>query len=322
MLLQALTKPIAVLMILLLVVLASSIAYIIFLGGEKPALNMAVEFNDHSAVAWIALANGWFRENNIDIKNLTMLQTGLEVATAMARGDIPIAWVCLGPAVVMYARGVPIKVLAMTHLNGYAIVVRPEIDSVKGLNSRKIASPGPGSPAWLLLHMAIDKYNLSDLEILQMPPYMALNALLTGQVDGASLPEHYVSLAESKGMRVLIRSQDLWPSMPGSVLVVREDFLREHPDIGLKLVEITVRGTEYINENFSNAVEIVAEKLNVPYDVIYRSMKNLNYTYTIDLGEVQKYIDLLVKYGAIEKPVKAEDLVDLTYLERVLSGRG
>lgn len=285
---------------------------------ELTNINMAVEFNDHSAAAWIALDKGWLKEEDINVSNLMVFQTGLDLATAMARGDVPVAWVCVAPAMVIYTSGVPVKIVAMTHLHGYAIVARPEINDVSELSGKVVTSMGPGSPTWLLLKLIIDTYNLSNVNIKKMNPFISLSALLTGQVDAAALPEHYASLAESKGMKVLVRSQDIWPNMPGSALVVREDFLKSHPDIVLKLVEVTVRSTRYINENFDEAARIVANRLNVSYEVMLKSMKNLNYTNAVDLNEVQKMIDLLVKYGAIEKSVKAEDIIDLSYLKKVL----
>ncbi|RLG87126.1 MAG: hypothetical protein DRO18_03570, partial [Thermoprotei archaeon] len=286
--------------VLLVVVLVASSIYLNLISkGELVNIGMAVEFNDHSAAAWVALDKGWFKEEGLNVSKLVVFRTGLELATAMAKGDIPVAWVCTSPAILIYSRGTPIKILAMTHLHGYAIVARPEISDVRELSGKVVASSGPGSPTWLLLKMVIDMYNLSDVEIKKMPPFMSLNALLTGQIDAASLPEHYVSLAESKGMRVLIRSQDIWPNMPGSALVVREDFLKGHPDIVLKLIKVTVKSTKYINKNLNESARIVAKRLNVPYDVMLRSMKNLRYTYVIDKDEIQKLINLLVKYGVI-----------------------
>ncbi len=304
---------------LLTTTLAVSVAYPnIVSKSELVSAGMAVEFNDHSAAAWVALDKGWFKEEGLNVSKLVVFRTGLELATAMARGDLSIAWVCVSPAILIYSRGTPVKILAMTHLHGYAIVVRPEISEVRELSGKVVASSGPGSPTWLLLKLVIDSYNLSDVTIKNMPPFISLNALLTGQIDAASLPEHYVSLAESKGMKVLIRSQDVWPEMPGSALVVREDFLKNHPDIALELVKVTVRSINYINENLNESARIVAERLNVSYDVVLESMKNLKYTYVTDVGEVQRLIDMLVKYGVIDDEVRAEDVVDLSYLRKIL----
>jgi len=284
---------------------------------ESRNIAMAIEFNDHSAAAWIALSKDWFKDVGINVSKLITFRTGLELAAAMARGDIPIAWACLGPIIVLKSKGVPIKVLSMAHLHGYAIVARPHIRMAKDLNGKVVATPGPGSPCWLLLKIVEEQYNLS-LNIKKIPPYEALNMLLSRQVDAAAIPEHYVSLAESQGMKVLIRSQNIWPKMPGSVIAVREEFLRSHPDIVKNIIKITLKSINYINSEFNESVSIVASKLGIPRDVMYKSMKNLNYTWSIDIEEVQRYIDLLAKYGAIDKSFSANEILDLTLLNEIL----
>jgi len=278
-------------------------------------VGMAVEFNNHAATAWIAMEKGWFKEVGLNISSLATFRTGLELAAAITRGDIDVAWACLGPIIMAYARGVPLKVVCMAHLHGYAIVSRPKYERMEDLNGKIIACPGPGSPCWLLLKIVMDKYGI-QAKVKKMPPHIALNALISGQVDAAALPEHYVTLAKLKGMRVLVRSQDVWPNMPGSVLAVKKEFLEEHPEVVEKLVRVTVKALNYINSNFKDAAMIIAKKLNIPYDAALESMKNLQYTCEIDESEVQRYIDLMVKYGAISKPFNATELIDKQFLKQ------
>jgi len=308
-------RSLAILLVFVTVSLVSgAYLYASLRSGKSASISMAVELNDHSAAAWVALRKGWFEEEGLNVTNLTTFQSGLEVATAMARGDVQVAWVCLGPALMMYSSGVPIKILAMTHLNGYAIVARPEIADVSQLSGKPVAASGPGTPTWLLLQMVIEKYNLSGVRVMKMPPYSGLNALLSGQVAAASLPEHLATIAEVSGMRVLLRSQDVWPDMPGSVLAVREDFLVSSPEAALKLVRLTAKAIDFINANFEESARIVASSLGVDEELMLRSMRNLNFTTSIDIRAVQEYADLLYKFGALESPLRVDGVVDLTYL--------
>jgi len=167
-----LQSPLAILILFVAVSLVLGAFLYASLRSERRSysVSMAVELNDHSATAWVALRKGWFEEEGLNVTDLTTFQSGLEVATAMARGDVQVAWVCLGPALMMNSSGVPIKILAMTHLNGYAIVARPEITNVSQLSGKPVATSGPGTPTWLLLHMVIEKYNLSGVRVMKMPP--------------------------------------------------------------------------------------------------------------------------------------------------------
>ena len=299
------------------VLLLSTLYYFTYILHAVENIGMAVEFNDHAAAAWVALEKKWFRDVGLNVTSLATFRTGLQLAAAITRGDIDVAWACLGPIIMAYARGVPLKIVCMAHLHGYALVAKPEYESVEDLNGKVIACPGPGSPCWLLLRMVMEKYNIEAV-VRKMSPHTALNALLSGQIDAAALPEHYVTLAKLKGMRVLVRSQSIWPTMPGSVLVVKEEFLKRNPKAVKKLVEVTVRALNYINKHFEDSARIVAKKLNIPYEAALESMRYLDYTYEIDLNEVQKYINLLVKYGAIDKPFNASDIVDTRFLKEVV----
>ncbi len=281
--------------------------------GAQP-ISMAVEFNDHSAAAWVALDTGLFEETGLNVTYLETFRTGLELAAALTRGDVEVAWACLGPALLAYARGVPIKIVAGAHLHGYAIVARPGISELSELNGGLAACPGKGSPCYLLLMLVKERYGL-NVTIKKMAPHVALNAVMTGQIDAAALPEHYATLAVTRGgCRVLARSQDVWPNMPGSVLLVREELLKGRPEVVRGLVEATERATRFISEDPDLAAEIVANRLGIGYKEAKESMGYLDYTTDLNLTEIQRYIDLMVRYGCLEEPIRAEDVVDASFL--------
>ncbi len=274
---------------------------------ETPSVRFAVELNDHSAAFWIAYDKEWFKEEGINVSVKTF-STGLDLAVEMSRGDIDIALVCIGPAIVLKSRGTPIKLVAMTHSHGYALVVNNEYNDVKELDGKLVAVPGPGSPCWLLAKIIEAKYNVSFV-YRKMPPFMAVNALITGKVDAAFLPEHYATLAKKMGAKILVRSQEIWLDMPGSGIIVKEDFLRKHPGIVKKIISIIDKATKFIKENFSDAVKIVAKRLALDYGTMSESMKYLDYTTKINVSSIEKYIDLLYRFGAIDKKISIEEFV-------------
>ena len=227
-------------------------------------LSMAVEFNDHAAACWVASERGFFNEEGLDVECLKSFRTGLELAAAMARGEVDVAWVCLAPAVLMFSKGVPIKVVAATHRYGYAIVARPGLSEAPATGVA--ACPGKGSPCYLLLMIFMEERGV-NYTVKYLRPDLALNALATGQVDVAALPEHYATLAvEREGCRLLAISEELWPGMVGSVLVVRGELIEERPGLVEGLVKATAKATALIKSNLTAAAEVVAEKLGITLD--------------------------------------------------------
>ncbi len=306
--------------LMVLILAIASILIAIFLGlprasSSSVVVRFAVELNDHSSAFWVALDKGWFGKEGLRIEYKTF-STGLELAAAFSRGDVDVAIACVGPLLVAKARGVPLKLVSMMHMHGYALVVQPKYNNVLELNGKDVAIPGPGSPTWLLAKLVESKYNIS-FKVHRMPPFMATTALLSGKVDAAFIPEHYVTLAESMGAKVLLRSQDIWPTMPGSGVAVTEDFLKNHRDIVVKIVRILAKAIDYINKHPSEAAKIVAKHLATDVGIIKKSMTHLEYTTRINVQEIQKYIDYLVKYHAIEENMSALDFVDTSILGEI-----
>ncbi len=275
--------------------------------AEAADVRIAVEFNDHSAAFWVALEKGYFEEEGIKV-SYKVFSTGLELAAAIKAGDVDMAIACLGPALVIADKGYGIKLVEMLHNHGYSLVARPRISNIKDLSGATITATGPGSPTWLLLHLINDEYGL-NASIKKMKPQIAINALIAGEIDAAVLPEHYATLAVERGAKRLLSSQDIWPDMPGSGLVVTADFLRQHPDIVQKVAESLKRATDFINEHPDEAAAIVAKYLGSDTETMRESMTHLIYTNEMAEEEIQKYIDYLIEYGAITHELNATEVI-------------
>jgi len=330
-----------------LLLLAGLLAVIPF-GGcaqehqEEAPIGMAVEFTDHAACAYISQDKGWFEEEGLKLTAYENYATGMALAAALARGDIQVAYICLVPAINAYANaGVPIKVVAGTHKYGYGLVVNPEkIKTVKDLEKPdiRIGCVQVGGAVDVILHKTIDKYGLNQDKVLnhvqRMNPPQQVLAIKMGQLDAAFLPEHWATMAEEFGLRLLLTSQDVWPGMQGSVLVAKDDLINSHPEVVRKLVEVSKRATEWGNQHPQEAAEVMARqlqvtasqifpaeaagvvaKLEITPEVLLRSMGRLEYTTDIDPKLVQETIDYLVELGYIRESFRAEDILDLRYLQ-------
>ena len=329
------------------VFILSGVLFFTFFGecfSEKEIpIGMAVEFMDHAACAYISQDKGWFEEEGINFTSYESYVTGMALASALARGDIQVAYICLVPAINVYANAkVPIKIVAGTHKYGYGLVVNPDkIKSVKDLEKSdiRLGCVREGGAVDVLLHRTIDKYNLDEEKILsriqRMNPPKQVMAIKTGQLDAAFLPEQWATMAEDFGFKMLLMSQDVWPEMQGSVLVVKEELIRDHPEVVEKLVKISQKATDWINQHPQEAAEIVARQLQeaggslfpveiadiatkteITPEVLLRSMNRLEYTINIDPAVVQETIDYVTHLGYIKSSFKAEDILDLSFIKQ------
>lgn len=333
-------KRISILLLITLLVFASIVGECV--SKERTTINMAVEFVDHAACAHIARNQGWFEAEGLKVSAFENYITGMALATALGRGDINAAYICLIPAICAYANGkVPLKVVAGTHKYGYGLLVDPEkVKNVKDLENPdiRLACAREGSPVDACMHKMIDKYQLDESKIMnkvrRMPPPKVLLALKMGQLDAGFCCEQFPTMGEELGFKVLLRAQDLWPEMQGSVLIVTDDLIRDHPDVVRKLVKVTQRGTRYIHEHPEDAATIVAGELTVagkevlplkigkltaeleitPEAILKSLTTKMECTTDVDPAMVQEAIDYLAKLGYI-KSFAAEDILDLRFLK-------
>lgn len=122
--------------------------------------------------------------------------------------------------------------------------------------------------------------------------------------------------------------------MQGSVLVVKEELIRDYPEIVKKLVRVSQKATDWANQHPQEAAEVVARqlqiakgslfpintaeeagRLDITPEVLFRSMERLKYTTDINPEMVQETIDYLAKLGYIKSSFKAENILDLGFIE-------
>jgi NitT/TauT family transport system substrate-binding protein len=317
-------------------------------GGEQARhtkgkeIGVAVEFNNHAACAYGAQHRGWFREEGLMVSAYESYATGMALASALARGDIQVAYICLVPAINAYANAkVPLKIIAGTHRYGYGLVVNPfKIQSVEDLQRPgiRIGCVREGGAVDVVLHKVIDHYGLDADRILHSvqrmsPPKQGL-AITMGKLDAAFLPEHWATMAEDFGFRMLLTARDVWPEMQGSVLAVKEELIRDEPEIARGLVKVTQRATDWVNERPHEAATTMTRhmlvtgkhgfprkaadsgvRLEITPRVFLRSMPRLEYTTAIDISEVQQVIDYLYHLDYIKKAFRAEHILDLRFLK-------
>lgn len=309
---------------------------------EEPRVGMAVEFNDHAAAVYVAQDKGWFEKEGVTLSTCESYVTGMALSAGLARGDIQVAYTCLAPAINAYANAkVRIKIVAGTHRYGYGLVVDPgKIEKVRDLENPgiRIGCVREGGSVDLLLHRVIDRYGLDPHKILpriqRMNPPKQLFAVKMGRLDAAFLPEEWATLAEDFGFSMFLTAQDVWPGMQGSVLVVKEELIGANPETVRRLVKVTQKATDWVNQYPDEAATVMAKqlsftqgetlpakapqitgKIEITPRVLFRSMERIEYAADINPKMVQEIIDCMARLGYIKGRFKAQEILDLKFLK-------
>ncbi|MGD2126153.1 MAG: ABC transporter substrate-binding protein [Desulfobacteraceae bacterium] len=309
--------------------------------SRNPEVRMAVEFTDHAACAYIAKEKNWFEDEGLHVSAYENYMTGMALAAALARGEISVACICLVPAVNAFANGkVPIRIVAGTHKHGYGLVVNPA--KIKDLHDLakpavRIGCVRVGGAADMMLQKMMEQYHLDKASILgnvrRMNPPKQVLALRSGQLDAAFLPEQWATMGEDLGHEMALRSQDLWPDMQGSVLVVRKELIEDHPERVQKLVKVFTKATAWLNRHRWRASILVArhlsatqmnllprkaavcaENLAITPQIIRQSMDRMVFTTRISPTGVQDVIAFMSRLGYIRESFQAQDILNLRFL--------
>ncbi len=330
----------------LVLILLAGLLLLVPVGGcdnqEETPIGMAVEFMDHAACAYIAQDMGWYEEESLNLAAYDSYVTGMALAAALGRDEVGVAYICLIPAINVYANaGVPIKIVAGTHKYGYGLVVNPDkIQTVSDLENPeiRIGCVREGGAVDVLLHKTMDEYGLNESSVIdniqRMNPAQIVLSIGTGQLDAAFLPEQWATMAEDYGFEMLLMSQDIWPDMQGSVLVVKQDLIDNHPEIVERLVMVSQRATDWANDNMAEAAEVMRRQLQIAgndilpgalgdsdgnieitTEALLRSMQRLDYDLSIDPDVVQQTIDYLFELGYITESFDASEILDLRFID-------
>jgi NitT/TauT family transport system substrate-binding protein len=247
-------------------------------GGDAPAastdkgpateLRLGYFPNVTHAAALVGLGKGLFSKELGDTKLVpTKFNAGPEAVGALLGGSLDASFIGSGPAINAYAKsnGEAVRLIAGTTSGGAQLVVRPTVTKPADLIGKTVVTPQLGNTQdvslkkWLAEQKLTGKVKVTNLENAQ-----TLDAFKDGSVDAAWLPEPWSSrLVLDAGAKVLLDEASLWPDgkFPTTVLIVRTQFLQEHPETVKALLSGLVASIDFCTTSTADAKTVVNDQL-------------------------------------------------------------
>ena len=285
---------------------------------------------------FIARDKGYFKDEGLDVelvkvedpkdrfaalsgKQLDGLVTTLDTSTLYWRSETPF-----------------VSILGLDESSGGdGILVRKDqnIASLKDLKGKKIGV-NVGSVSHFLLDYMLQQNSLTDADVslVKMKQGDVPAALIAGQIDaGVTWEPHLSKAAKDPSVAILATSKDT-PGLIVDTLVLRKDVISANQGVGSKLSRAWNKAVEYQKANGDDAASIMQKGLGgfyeKPDDIkadlagakLFDKTRNLEFFggsgNGTALSTVKFAIDLWTKQGQITTPVKPEDLVDGSFLEK------
>lgn len=286
------------------------------------------------ASALIGINDGLFAQKlgpNVNLTTQPFTQ-GTEEVTALLSGQLDAAYLGPNPALNAWQKsgGKAIKIVSGSASGGTSMVVKPEIHTAEELRGKTVADPALGGTPDVSLRNWLARSGLTtntqgggDVSIKPTSPESAIvQQFLTGQIAGAiaSAPVD-VQMIKAGGVR-------LW-SDPGTitVLVVRQDFLNDHPDAVAALVAAQVEANDKIARDpaaaaaSANAALAKALGKGLDADVLTASFQETTFTNDPGLASLHDQVNQAVAVGLL-KPLDITGLFDSRSLNQALAAAG
>jgi NitT/TauT family transport system substrate-binding protein len=227
------------------------------------------------APALIGLQEGYFKdalkEQGVSVTP-TAFNAGPDAVNALFADQLDISYIGPNPTISAYtqSKGEAIKVISGAASGGAALVVSKDIGSPADLKGKTLATPQLGNTQDVALRYWLKEQGLTtttegggDVSIKPQANADGLTAFSTGQIQGAWVPEPWVSEYVAKGAKVLVNEKDLWPDgqFVTTNIVVRSAFLQEHPDIVEAVLSGHVAALQEIQDDPQQAKQDVQASL-------------------------------------------------------------
>ncbi|MCB2306885.1 aliphatic sulfonate ABC transporter substrate-binding protein [Clostridium estertheticum] len=307
------------------------------------AVNVRVGYfpNITHAQALVGRDQGTFQKaigasNKIDWK---LFNAGPAEVEALFAGAIDIGYIGPGPAINAYVKSKgDVQIIAGATDAGAIFVSRKGIviKNLKDLSGKKIAVPQFGNTQDLTLRKILSDNGLKDktkggtVEVRQAANADILALLQKGDIDAALVPEPWGSrLIKEASANIILDYKDVFrEGKYTAVVVVRTEFLKDHPQIVEDFIKNHVATTEYINKNPDKAKEIVNKQIteltkkSIANDVLDAAFKRLTITNDPEKDSVLDFVKSSVKEGFLKSEPDTKDLFNITILNKILKENG
>jgi NitT/TauT family transport system substrate-binding protein len=246
------------------------------LASTQTVIHVGAFPNITHSQAMVGKANGWFAKAmgpnvTIDWKSFNAGPSAIE---ALYAGAIDLTYIGPNPAISGYVRsnGEALRIVAGATSGGAALVVRNDsgIQKPEDFHGKKVASPQMGNTqdvalrAWLIAHGMKSADKGGDVQVIPLANPDQLTLFVKKELDAAWAPEPWATrlIREGNG-RLFLDERVLWPNgqFITAHLIVRTQFLKEHPDLVKTWIRAHVELTEWINAHLPEAKELLNQQI-------------------------------------------------------------
>lgn len=257
--------------------------------------------------------------------NWTAFNAGPAEVEALFAGDIDIGYIGPVPAISANVKSNgDVVVLSGATQGGAVLIIRKGsgIKSVKDLSGKTVAIPQIGNTQHLCLLDLLEKNGLKpvseggDVNLSAVTNADVGNMMERGDIDAALVPEPWGATLLAQGAELLLDYDEIY--MGGkydvAVVVVRKEFMEEHPDLVEKFLEEHEAATKRINEDVDTSLTLINEELqnatgkSLTEDIIKEAFTRIGVSTELNREAMMGFADISKEQDFIKTIPEEEDL--------------
>jgi NitT/TauT family transport system substrate-binding protein len=321
--LQGLSRIIAVILVILVIITGCSRE------AQEPdgdkVLKIGVFLIDDSLPLFVAEAENLFAANNVQVE-LLPFSSARDKDVALETGEIDGVLTDIVVTALLKKGGTDVRITSFAfganpQEGRFAILASPEssIEKPEDLKNVPIAISNNTMIHYLAEKMPLETgLKLEDIKTQSVPDMnLRLEALISGSVQAAILPDPLATLAERMGARVVIDDTLLARNLSQSVIIFRKEVLENYPDNVASFLQAFEEGGRLINNNPDKYYELRMEKTRVP-EPLRGSYPSPTYSPLAvpDEEMVSRVMDWMVEKELLSAPFSYDEIVDNSFIKR------
>jgi NitT/TauT family transport system substrate-binding protein len=263
---------------------------------------------------------------------------GPSVIEAIFAGALDLSYIGPSPTLNGYiqSHGDALRVVAGACSGGASLVVREgaNIHKASDFHGKRVASPQLGNTQDVALRAWLHSQGLAtvdkggDVQVLPLANPDQLTLFLKGEIDAAWAPEPWATRLIDEGHgRLFLDERTLWPNgqFVTAHLIVRTEFLRQHPEVVRQWLRTHVEVTDWINAHPDEAKRELNNEIQkdtgkaLPPAELSEAFSRLTPTWDPLRGTLATSAQSSVEAGFLHKLPDLSGLYDLTLLNQVLA---
>jgi len=298
-------------------------------------------------VFYIAEERGLFAEQKLKVQFIPF-DSGPRMIAPLGVGQIDVgAGASSAGLYNAVARGIDVKIVADkgSTPRGYdymPLIVRKDlmdsgrVKSFADLKGLKIAAAGPGSATNSKLNVALAKGGLTykDSQNVNMSYPQQVAALTSKAIDASITTEPLATQAINGGIAVRLSDDTLYPDQQVAVLLYGSDLITKRRDVGERFMIAYVKAARIYNDATKGGrfdgpgadavVELIMKTTGPKDKELVKSMipNGISPDGAVHQPSLAADLKFFVAEGLIEKPVKVDDVIDMSFVDNAVRKLG